>query len=105
MAGIGLFEKVRSEERPEDGLEASHVYFQMMISDRRKSQCNGPETNAARKLEWMMRGRQEEDRERKLVCVCVGGMGIGVQIGLHRLLERLYWYLGSSGRSGTFEPL
>ena len=53
VAGIGLFEKVMSEERPEDGLEASHVYFQMMISGRRKRQCNGAETNAARKLEWM----------------------------------------------------
>lgn len=53
MAGIGLCEKVMPEERPEDGLEASHVYFRMMISGRRKRQCNGAETNAARKLEWM----------------------------------------------------
>ena len=58
MAGIGLFEKVRSEERPEVGLKASHVYFQVMISGRRKSQCNGPEINAARTLEWMERGRE-----------------------------------------------
>ena len=53
MAGIGLFEKVMSEERPEDGLEASHVYFQTMISGRRKRQRNGPETHAARRLEWI----------------------------------------------------
>jgi hypothetical protein len=39
VAGIGLFAKVMSEERPEDGLEASHVYFRMMISGRRKRQC------------------------------------------------------------------
>lgn len=65
-----------SEERPEDGLEASHVYFQTMISGRRK-----------KAVQWSTRHMQLEDWS-------------GLSKGGSRMNERGNWCVGRGGGDG-----